>query len=62
MRQLSVGLLTLLAASVLKLLVATLFAFVGFYYVKNARKLSGRFCEITQDLKPPLSWIFPSRL
>src|SRR5437879_10790632 len=62
MRQPSLALLTLFAASVLKLLLAALFALIGFYYVRNARKLSGLIYESTQHLKPPLSWIFPSRL
>jgi hypothetical protein len=54
--------ITLFVATVLKLLVAMLFAFIGFYYTKNARKLSRRIYESTQHLKPPLSWIFPSRV
>jgi hypothetical protein len=54
--------LALFAATIIKLFVATSLGLIGVYYVKNARQLACVIYEISQRLKPPFSWPFPSRI
>lgn len=52
----------LFLSTTLTLIVAAVFAWIGWYYITNAKTLCNMFYEKSRRFKPPLSYIFPSRL